>query len=148
MRQWIGSALVQIMACRLLGARPNSKPVLGYCQSDPYEQTSVKSEWKHKTFNHERAFGNVVCEMAAIFSRSRWVNCNTYWVPARWAFGFSGDPQQNIQYVLIYRCYVLTHVWCSLFSIGNKVITTYGMCINAISYKAFLRENVTPYQRM
>ena len=32
--QWIGSALVQIMACRLFGAKPLSKPMLGYCQLD------------------------------------------------------------------------------------------------------------------
>ena len=32
MRRWIGSALVQIMACRLFGAKPFSKPMLGYCQ--------------------------------------------------------------------------------------------------------------------
>ena len=32
MRQWIASALVQIMACRLFGAKPLSKPMLGYCQ--------------------------------------------------------------------------------------------------------------------
>ena len=35
MRQWIGSALVQIIACRLVGAKPLSQPVLGYCQLDP-----------------------------------------------------------------------------------------------------------------
>ena len=34
MRQWIGSALVQIMACRLFGAKPLSKPMLGCCQLD------------------------------------------------------------------------------------------------------------------
>ena len=33
-RQWIGSALVQIMACCLFGTKPLSKPMLGYCQSD------------------------------------------------------------------------------------------------------------------
>ena len=32
MRQWIGSALIQIMACRLFGAMPLSEPVLEYCQ--------------------------------------------------------------------------------------------------------------------
>ena len=31
MRQWIGSALVKIMACRLFVAKPLSKPMLGYC---------------------------------------------------------------------------------------------------------------------
>ena len=38
MRQWIGSALVQIMACRLFSAKPLSKPMLGYCQLDPWEK--------------------------------------------------------------------------------------------------------------
>ena len=35
MRQWMGSALVQIMTCRLFGAKPLSKPMLGYCQRTP-----------------------------------------------------------------------------------------------------------------
>ena len=35
MRQWIRSALVQIMACRLFGAKPLSKPMLEYYQLDP-----------------------------------------------------------------------------------------------------------------
>ena len=35
MRQWIGAALVQIMARRLFGAKPLSEPMLGYCQLDP-----------------------------------------------------------------------------------------------------------------
>ena len=35
MRQWIGLALGQIMACRLFGAKPLSKPMLGYCQLNP-----------------------------------------------------------------------------------------------------------------
>ena len=41
-RQWIGSALVQIMACRLFDAEPLSKPMLGYSQLDPYKEISVK----------------------------------------------------------------------------------------------------------
>ena len=39
---WMGSALVQIMACRLFGAKPLFKPMLVYCQLNPKEQTSVK----------------------------------------------------------------------------------------------------------
>ena len=35
MRQWIRSALVQVMACRLFNAKPLSELVLGYCQLDP-----------------------------------------------------------------------------------------------------------------
>ena len=40
-----------------------------------------------------------------------WMASSTFWLPARWAFGFSGDHQQNLQCVLIYRCFVI-HVWC------------------------------------
>ena len=36
------SALVQLMACRLFGAKPLPEPMLTYCQLDSYEQTSVK----------------------------------------------------------------------------------------------------------
>ena len=32
MRRWIGTALVQVMACRLFGAKPLPEPVLIYCQ--------------------------------------------------------------------------------------------------------------------
>ena len=53
MHQWIGSALVKIMACRLFGAKPLSKPMLCYCQLDPFEQTSMKFESKY-TFFHSR----------------------------------------------------------------------------------------------
>ena len=31
MRRWIGSALAQIIVCRVFGAKPLSKPMLGYC---------------------------------------------------------------------------------------------------------------------
>ena len=42
MRRWTGSALVKKMACPLFGAKPLSEPMLGFCQLDPKEQTSVK----------------------------------------------------------------------------------------------------------
>ena len=35
MSRWIGPALVQIMTCQLLCAKPLSKTMLGYCQLDP-----------------------------------------------------------------------------------------------------------------
>ena len=35
MYQWIGSTLVQIMACCLFGTKPLSKQMLGYCELDP-----------------------------------------------------------------------------------------------------------------
>ena len=39
-----------------------------------------------------------------------------YWLPARWASGFSGDHQQNHQCFWFHSCYNVTHVSCpSLF---------------------------------
>ena len=34
MHQWTGSALVQVMACRLFGAKPLPEPMLTYCRLD------------------------------------------------------------------------------------------------------------------
>ena len=51
MRQIIGWALFHIMACRLFGAKPLPKPMLTYCQFDPYVQTSVKLEPKYEVFH-------------------------------------------------------------------------------------------------
>ena len=40
MHQWIGPALLQIMACHLVSAKPLSEPILEYYQLYPMEQTS------------------------------------------------------------------------------------------------------------
>ena len=74
MSQRIGATLVQIMACRLFGAKPLSKRMLGYCQLNPLKLTSVKFESKYKLFIHENARESVVCEMTAILSRGRWAD--------------------------------------------------------------------------
>ena len=49
MRQQIRPSLVQIMACRLVGAKSLSEPTLDYCELEPSEQTSAKflSIFKH-----------------------------------------------------------------------------------------------------
>ena len=74
MCQWIGSALVHIMACHLFGTKPLSEP-------NKFNQYSVivnwtprnKLQWNFnqntKLFIHKNASENIVCEMAAIFSR-------------------------------------------------------------------------------
>ena len=51
MRQWTGSALVQVMACRLFGAEPLPEPVLACCQFDSWEQNSMKFEWEFFNFH-------------------------------------------------------------------------------------------------
>ena len=44
MHQWTGSSLVQVMACRLFGAKPLPEPIPAYCQLDSWKQISVKFE--------------------------------------------------------------------------------------------------------
>ena len=61
MHQWIGSALVQIMACRLFGAKPLSKSILYYCQADLRETL----QWN---FNQNTKWRNV-----GHFVQGRWV---------------------------------------------------------------------------
>ena len=51
MRQWIRSALVQIMAWRLFSTKPLSKPMLGYCQLDPQEQKFSENLIKIQNFS-------------------------------------------------------------------------------------------------
>ena len=55
------------MACRLEGAKPLSKPVLEYCEVNPWEQTFNQIS---KIFIQENAFENIVCKTAAILSWS------------------------------------------------------------------------------
>ena len=52
-------SLVQIMACRLAGAKPLSEQMLVYCQLDYREQTSMASQLKFTYFHIKNAFENV-----------------------------------------------------------------------------------------
>ena len=74
MHQWIKSVLVQIMACRLFGAKPLSEPMLGYCQLNPLNKIQWIFNRNTNLFIHENASQNIVCQKAAILSRGRWVN--------------------------------------------------------------------------
>ena len=56
--------LAQIMACRLVGAKPLSQAMLGYCKLDPGKQTSLKSNLY--ILIQENAFENVVSKMGTI----------------------------------------------------------------------------------
>ena len=47
MRQWTGPSFVQVMACRLFGAKPLPEPILAYCQLDSWGKKSVKFELYH-----------------------------------------------------------------------------------------------------
>ena len=54
MRQQARSWLAQIMACRLIGAKPLYEAMLLYCQLDPKEHTSVKFYLNFKRFHSRK----------------------------------------------------------------------------------------------
>ena len=74
MRQWTGSALVQLMACRMFCAKPlPNRPnvhllLIGHLRTN-FSDIFIKC----KLFIQENAFQNVICEIAAILSREKWV---------------------------------------------------------------------------
>ena len=76
MRQWMGSALVQIMACRLFGAKPlpiylnQWWLILNWALRNKFQW---KSNQNTQLFIQKSVFKNAVCEMVAILSRARWV---------------------------------------------------------------------------
>ena len=53
-------SLIQMIACRLFGARPLSKPMLYYCQLDHWGQSSVEKYSKFKLVSQDDAFEKVV----------------------------------------------------------------------------------------
>ena len=83
MRRWIGSALLQIMVCRLFGTKPLSEQTFRSSQvlsPGPLVymnnlQWNFNQNWK--LFIHENASEYIVCEMAAILSGGGGGNCLT-----------------------------------------------------------------------
>ena len=75
MHQWIKSALVQIMACRLFSTKPFSKPMCWVIVNWTLRnKLQLNFNQNTKLFIHENASEDIICEMAAILSRGRWVN--------------------------------------------------------------------------
>ena len=73
MRQWTGSGFVQIMACRLVGTKLLSEPCWNIVNWTLVNKLQWNSNRNTKFFIHGNEFENVVCEIAAILSRGRWV---------------------------------------------------------------------------
>ena len=82
MRRWTGTSLVQVMACRLLGAKPLPEPMPAYSQLDLWKQISAKFESKlchfHWTDNTNMTF-STACVLPGWLSAG-WHNlCNSSW---------------------------------------------------------------------
>ena len=74
MRQWIGLALVQIMAGCLFGVKLLSKTMPDIVNWTFRDKLQWSFNQNTKFFIHQSVPENIVCEMAAILSRERWVN--------------------------------------------------------------------------
>ena len=76
MRQSIAWALLQIMACRLFGAKPLSKPVLVIINWTPRNELQWNFNQNLKFFIEENAFEIVVCQNGGHFPRPQCVKIN------------------------------------------------------------------------
>ena len=77
MRHWTGTALVQVMACRLFGAKPLPEPMLTYCQLDPKKQTSVKFESQYKIFHSWKCIWRYRLRNVGYFVQGEMTWCDT-----------------------------------------------------------------------
>ena len=94
MCKWIGSALVQIMACHLFGATPSS---IHQCWVIAIWALRNKLQWNYnqnkKLFIDENTSENIVCEPVAILSMGRWVKSGHWWLvtlPIGFGLGLQG----------------------------------------------------------
>ena len=71
MCQWTGLALVQIMACRLFGAKPLPEPMLGCFQFYSWEQISEKFKWE---FSFKKMHLNLSAKVVTILSEGDELN--------------------------------------------------------------------------
>ena len=81
MRQWIGWALVQLKACRLFGAKPLSKPMLGYCSDICHSVT-----WTHIQIICLSHYLHHRCEESPLNAKK---NVSTHARSVRWSFCIS-----------------------------------------------------------
>ena len=84
MRQYNIPTLLQIMACRLIGAEPLSEPMLPFCQFDYSEQTSVQYQSKFIYFHSRKC--NWKCRLE---NGSHFVSGSVCWTIVR-IWGLTG----------------------------------------------------------
>ena len=98
-------SLVRIMACRLLGAKPLSEPMMAVYLLVPWEQFSVKFESKYCNFLSRKCFWKYCLRNGGHFvSASMCYHC------PRW------HPGGIVEYITGFHW-----VWCRLFSYWNSL---------------------------
>ena len=115
MRQWIGSALVQIM----FGAIPLFKPTLGYYQLDFRNKVQWNFNQYEKLFIHENASENIV--------RFGWPFC-----PGGYELNSSKPRDTNTCHTTIGSDSGLSPVLCRSITWTNVVLMSIGKQISSI----------------
>ena len=121
-RRWTGSALDQIMACRLDGTKPLSEPMLTYCQLDPKEHISMKFYLKFKYFHMRKCIWTCDLQNGSHFVQGRWVNPNFSGLPL-WHWG---NPMSWAVSMMVFLLSVLSVIWLNF-------ITHWGLMIFVIN---------------
>ena len=80
MHQWVGSSLVQVMACRLFGTKPLPVSILSYSQLNSGEQISVRFELEFCHFHSRKFIWTFLLQKTGNFIRGRWVKIQ-YFLP-------------------------------------------------------------------
>ena len=139
MHHWIGTSLVQIMACHLIGAKPFFKPMMTFHQSHPNEQNSMQRLSKIPIFMGKITVEFIGCIFCTILFRSRWViihDVQVAWLitevtPSHYV-GLTLNtlrPRQSWRHFAdaIFKCLFLNeNIWISL-NISLKFVPTVGI---------------------
>ena len=74
MRQWTRTALVQVIACRLLSPKPLPEPILDYCWLDSRQKKFSEIRIEILSFHYKMHLKLSFTKLVVILSRGRWVN--------------------------------------------------------------------------
>ena len=112
MRHWTGSSLVQVMACRLFGAKQLPEPMLANFQVYTLKQTSLKLQWK--TFSLTKMHSKMSSAKWQPFCFSLNVLIFSVWWPGtvgkidKWPYAYYAAVEWLSAYI-IWAWYIMWH---------------------------------------
>ena len=66
---FLGSSLIQLLACCLFNTNPLAEPVTTHCHFDVYKHTLVKFEWNFKGYHAKNSILKIVCKYGNHFDK-------------------------------------------------------------------------------
>ena len=127
MRQWPGSVLVQVMACRLFGAKPLPEPLQVYYQLDSWEQVPFKK--MHLKLSSAK--------MAAILARGKVGLLSVCWI--------ANNSSHFVQWTNWMECWMSQYLTFNLLHI--VAVLNHDICILLIFFRVTTRHPCTYAKR-